>query len=228
MKVTLLSILIILNCNLYCQNLEPKFDCKSGTNNANIDIKNGILKIIEYGFQPDFLNNTFATILNRDFGILVEFPGCRVSQNYSCYNKVMLKAIENKFGTQFLDSIRNSAYLLDSIGLGNRPPLFHIDDYYDYGKKLDSFLYCNLNFSNIDYDTAGHPRVRVKFLVEKDGQLSNFNIVDSSSSKCNIEALRVIMMMPRWLHATRNGVPIEDYAFIDIIFSNRSKRLHCP
>jgi hypothetical protein len=226
MKAILLSILVLFNINLYAQTLEPKFDCESGTLSAISDLKNGLLKLIEYGFQPDNNTNTFSSILKRNYGILVEYPGCRAFPNYDCYNKVMLKEIEDKFGTEFLDSIRDRAYLLDSLGLGNRPPMFAKDDYYD--KKLNSFLYFNLDFSKIDYDTANHSKVKVKFLVEKDGQLSDFQITDSASNKYNIEALRVAKMMPKWLYATRDGIPIEAYGFIEIIFSAGEKKRHSP
>jgi hypothetical protein len=227
MKVTLLSILILLTSNLYSQTLEPNFDCESGTISANNDLKKGLFRFIYYGFHPPDMSNTFSTILEKNFGILVEYPGCRAFPNYDCYNKVMMKAIEERFGTQLFDSIQQISYFLDSSGLGDRPPLFDIDDFWDYA-SLDSFIYCNLDFSKIDYDTADHPKIKVKFIVGKDGQLSNFKITDSASNKCNIEALRVVKMMPRWLHATRDGLPIEDYAIIEIIFSTRKKRQHCP
>lgn len=49
--------------------------------------------------------------------------------------------------------------------------------------------------------------VRVRFLVEEDGELSDFRIVESVSPLLDREALRVVRLMPRWKPGYRGGKP---------------------
>ena len=50
--------------------------------------------------------------------------------------------------------------------------------------------------------------VKVKFIIEKDGSLTNVEIVNDIGSGCGEEALRLVKMMPKWEPATQRGRPI--------------------
>lgn len=62
-----------------------------------------------------------------------------------------------------------------------------------------------LNVGNKDYNNAD---IRVKFIVEKDGSLTNIQIVSSNTPSLNAEVIRVIKSMPKWNPATKDGVPV--------------------
>ncbi len=49
--------------------------------------------------------------------------------------------------------------------------------------------------------------VHVQFIVEADGKLSDFQVVESVSPVLDREALRVVKLMPRWNPGRRNGKP---------------------
>ena len=65
---------------------------------------------------------------------------------------------------------------------------------------------------NIKYPIiVGHnPRgtVFVKFCVEKDGRISNVEVVRDVDDRLDKEAIRVIEAMPNWKPATQRGEPI--------------------
>lgn len=48
-------------------------------------------------------------------------------------------------------------------------------------------------------------RVMVKFVVEKDGSVSNVEVAKSLSADCDAEALRVINKSPKWKPAMQGG-----------------------
>jgi hypothetical protein len=67
---------------------------------------------------------------------------------------------------------------------------------------LDSVRYPSLN--------GCHGRVFIEFLVEKNGALSNFKVIKGINDcdeyiKFNIEAVRVIMSMPKWIPGRHKG-----------------------
>ena len=51
-------------------------------------------------------------------------------------------------------------------------------------------------------------RVVVQFVVEKDGSISNVNVVRSVDPSLDKEAIRVVKAMPRWIPGKQNGSPV--------------------
>ena len=49
--------------------------------------------------------------------------------------------------------------------------------------------------------------VYVSFIVEKDGSVSNVNILKGIGGECDEEALRVVKEMPRWTPGLYKGKP---------------------
>lgn len=51
-------------------------------------------------------------------------------------------------------------------------------------------------------------RVFVSFIVEKDGSISNAEVIRGIGGGCDEEALRVVRNMPRWNPGTQRGKPV--------------------
>src|SRR5690554_1329256 len=62
-----------------------------------------------------------------------------------------------------------------------------------------------INIKNKIYNNVD---IRVKFIVEKDGSLTNIQIVSSNTPSLNDEVIRVIKSMPKWKPAIENRVPV--------------------
>jgi TonB family protein len=60
--------------------------------------------------------------------------------------------------------------------------------------------------------------VLMKFVVEKDGSLSNYQILSSPDEILSKEALRVIKLCPKWNPGLQNGKPVRCYYVIPINF----------
>ena len=77
--------------------------------------------------------------------------------------------------------------------------------------------------SNIRYPEAAQQndvqgRVTVKFVVEKDGSVSQAQIVKGVDKDLDKEALRVVNKMPKWQAGKNNGVAVRSYFTLPVQF----------
>ncbi len=68
-------------------------------------------------------------------------------------------------------------------------------------EKLKRFIDSNLKSPN----PAVEAIVGVSFIVEKDGQLSNFEVDRASAPDFGEEAMRVLKLLPNWIPGKQNG-----------------------
>lgn len=61
-------------------------------------------------------------------------------------------------------------------------------------------------------------RVTVKFIVEKDGSISNPKVVQPVEPSLDKEAIRVISRMPKWNPGRQNGRAMRVRFFIPVTF----------
>ena len=61
-------------------------------------------------------------------------------------------------------------------------------------------------------------RVPVTFVIEKDGSVSNVEILRSLSPECDAEAIRLIKSMPKWKPGKRDGAPVRVRYTLPVIF----------
>lgn len=81
--------------------------------------------------------------------------------------------------------------------------------------ELQNFLSKNLKTG----DETG--RVIATFVIEKDGSVSNVEVVRSFSDKAKTEALRVIKMMPKWKPGILKGQIVRTQFTIPISFQKQ-------
>lgn len=63
-------------------------------------------------------------------------------------------------------------------------------------------------------------RVVVKFVIRKNGDLDNFQIVRSVDPELDNEAIRAIKSLPkRWVPGYIDGNPVDSYFFLPVVFS---------
>ena len=81
-------------------------------------------------------------------------------------------------------------------------------------QKLYEFLR-----ENVQYPSNAEGTAIVRFIVEKDGSLTDFTILRSSgNSALDEEALRVVKLMPNWIPGKINGKSVTSYFHIPIKF----------
>jgi TonB family protein len=84
--------------------------------------------------------------------------------------------------------------------------------------KMYQFVSKNFKYPEEAKKAKINGKVIVKFLVEKDGTLSNISIVKGLGNGCDEEAIRILKAMPTWSPARRNGVPMVSYYSFPIVF----------
>ncbi|MBI1225388.1 MAG: TonB family protein [Bacteroidetes bacterium] len=80
------------------------------------------------------------------------------------------------------------------------------------------FLYCNLNYPIDALSNCIQGTVYVRFTIEKDGKLSDHQILRDIGGGCGNEALRVVKLMPDFEPATQNGRPVRSVFNLPVKF----------
>ena len=66
-------------------------------------------------------------------------------------------------------------------------------------KALYSFICSNINVPVFEIPTEKNKNtVFIKFVVEKDGSMSNYEIMKGINKTCDAEAIRVMKLVPNW------------------------------
>lgn len=83
---------------------------------------------------------------------------------------------------------------------------------------LNTFIASNLKYSVVAQENGIQGRVVVKFIVEKDGSISNVEVNRSVDPDLDNEAMRVIKNMPKWNPAKQNGTEVRAYYYVPVAF----------
>lgn len=86
-------------------------------------------------------------------------------------------------------------------------------------KALMDYLSTNISYPKEAHKKEIQGRVLVRFVVEKDGSISNAEVVKSVDPLLDAEALRVISSMPNWIPGKQNGKAVRAKFTIPITFN---------
>lgn len=75
-------------------------------------------------------------------------------------------------------------------------------------KKLFKWLSANIKYPKEAQANKEQGRVIVRFVIDKDGKVTDAKVVRSISPSLNKEALRLIEAMPQWKPGEKNGQPV--------------------
>ena len=80
------------------------------------------------------------------------------------------------------------------------------------------FIEKNLRYPKELEESCVQGRVIVRFIVERNGKLSNVKVVKSVHPALDKEAIRIVKLMPRWIPGSQNGITVRVKCYIPIIF----------
>ena len=123
----------------------------------------------------------------------------------------------------------------DNVKFGREVPLRSDGDNYNNGdpiftavekpaefpggiQMMMKWLGENVHYPEVAHDNGVEGRSIVKFVVERDGSISNVQIVKGADMALDREALRVVSSMPRWVPGSNSGEPVRSYFTIPITF----------
>ncbi len=74
--------------------------------------------------------------------------------------------------------------------------------------KLLEFIYSKITYPVIARENGVQGMVYVQFVVERDGSITNINVVRDIGGGCGDEAARVVSLMPKWNPGKQRGTPV--------------------
>ena len=87
-------------------------------------------------------------------------------------------------------------------------------------KKFYKFIAANFKYPTRCQSAGINGEVLLKFIVELDGTLSNFEVIEYTKACPEFakEAIRVLKKSPKWKPAMKNGTPIRHFRRMPIKF----------
>ncbi|MBQ9666206.1 MAG: energy transducer TonB [Bacteroidaceae bacterium] len=85
------------------------------------------------------------------------------------------------------------------------------------GKQIN-FLLQNLRYPKEAEDEGASGTVRVHFIVEKDGSLTDVKVPESVHPALDAEGIRVVKAMPKWTPAQLNGKAVRSKMMLAMPF----------
>jgi TonB family protein len=91
-------------------------------------------------------------------------------------------------------------------------------EYPDGEAAMLKFFYANIRYPKFAIDQDIQGKVLVKFVVERDGTITDREIIHDIGAGCGAEALRVLYLMPRWNPGKPRGRPIRTQFILSLEF----------
>ena len=83
---------------------------------------------------------------------------------------------------------------------------------------LMKYLGKNIKYPTISQEMGSAGRVIVQFVVDKDGSISNPEVVRGVDAYLDKEAIRVISSMPKWRPGVQNGKKVRVKYTVPVVF----------
>ena len=85
--------------------------------------------------------------------------------------------------------------------------------------ELGIYLQTNLRYPSKAVENHWEGRALCQFIIEKDGSISNAEIIRSTGSQLlDVEAMRVVLNMPNWTAGKQNGDSVRVQFALPIVF----------
>ncbi len=130
---------------------------------------------------------------------------------------------DNKYNThEMISSLKKTLEITNIIFDGvNEKPLLIAEKMPKFGTEdnhLQQFLASNIVYPNLAAINGVEGTVVVSFIVDSNGSIQNPIIVKPIGGGCEVEALRVILKMPKWTPGSQNGKNVSVKLTIPIKF----------
>ena len=87
--------------------------------------------------------------------------------------------------------------------------------------ELLKFFAQNIIYPEIAKRAEVEGKINLSFIVDKNGSISDIQIVKGIGAGCDEEAVRILKMMPRWSPGKQNGKPVLTRINIPVVFKLR-------
>lgn len=85
-------------------------------------------------------------------------------------------------------------------------------------QEMMKFIGSNLRYPVVAQESGIQGRVTVRFVVTKEGNIDQVEVVRGIDPSCDREAMRVVKSMPKWTPGRQNGKSVPVYFTLPILF----------
>jgi len=146
--------------------------------------------VVSYYFRKFCI--TFDTIRSHDISLFIEYPK---------YNYTLLGVRKCTGDTIFSYRDANNHFIESTTAT---PP-----KYPKGWKAMNRIIKNNVKYPQEALEQGVQGTVILKFNVLQDGTLDNFTILKEIGGGCEVELIRVFKTLPKFLPATKKGIPIK-------------------
>lgn len=126
----------------------------------------------------------------------------------SCISKLSLYSLK----TSSEPLVEDENYIYTDVTISSR--------YLEHLGSLQRFLADNIIYPKKALKNKIQGRVCIKYIVEKDGSISNLTIQQDIGKNCGKEFLRVLKLTSgKWKPATKEGKDVRSYCLISVDFT---------
>jgi len=205
----------------YCTYFEvTKQEKKKGTYTARSYYKNGRKRSV----LPYFVNEEGFRVLNGKKTQWFE-NGKRKQQAHFKNNQLhgKVRSYYTKGKIKRRDVYRNGSLVKGKCWDRDgqkivHQPYFVAAKYAGGDAERQKFLSNNLRYPNTARENEIQGKVKLNFMIEKDGSITAVKVQDSVHESLDKEAQRVVMKMPKWDPATEDDEPVRSYFALPINF----------
>ena len=112
----------------------------------------------------------------------------------------------------------DSSYLIYENRQLEKSPRPHFAD----GSSMAQYIYSNMKYPTEAKEREIQGTVRIEYVIETNGNVSNINIINSVGGGCDNEAIRLIQET-HWIPGTKNGKYVRCHSMQDITFNIGSR-----
>lgn len=94
----------------------------------------------------------------------------------------------------------------------------HMPEFPGGMEAMQKFIRDNLKYPPLAKEAGVQGRVVLRFVVTKDGDVSNIEVLRSVDPSCDREATRVVKGMPKWIPGKQGGRNVAVYFQLPIVF----------
>jgi periplasmic protein TonB len=85
-------------------------------------------------------------------------------------------------------------------------------------EELLKFIHDNLHYPAVAAEVGIEGRVTIRFVVNRDGDVTDVTIIRGLDPSCDKEAVRVVKMMPKWIPGRQNGRNVPVYYTLPVVY----------
>jgi len=201
------------------------------------------LKYLENELHKRRLAGKVATVAGISLGLASTFSACNAPQQQQTDIPIIPK-LETIADTVNLDTIPDVIFVSDYLGTMGEVlhsddiirkedfddekiyKIFQIEVYPEFpggDKELKKFLENNLVYPEDTKENRIEGRVLVSFVVNKDGRISDVEVMRSVHHILDEEAVRIVKAMPKWIPGKHFDMPINVRFSLPIEFKLNDK-----